>query len=59
MELCDVNHNKVAFDSAECPVCSVREKLEDEISDLENQIAGLEQEVERAEAELAEAGEQN
>jgi len=38
MELCSDDHDEICYDGKECPVCSIREELEDYISDLEQEL---------------------
>ena len=45
MNLCSDKHEEVCFESKVCPVCDVRDDLQDTIDDLEKQVASLTDEV--------------
>ena len=46
MELCSIRHKEVCFESRDCPLCEVREELEERIDKLEAEIACLENKIE-------------
>ena len=51
MELCTDDHDEVCFDSRNCPVCNIKDELEERIDNLENNIIDLENTVIELESE--------
>jgi TolA-binding protein len=51
MELCSDSHDEVCFDSKHCPVCWIRDDLEDQIDELNNTISDLNDEINELEGD--------
>lgn len=43
MELCSNEHEEVAYEGRDCPMCSMRDEKDDEIKEKEKQIERLEE----------------
>lgn len=54
MELCSHNHDEVAFSERKCPVCQLRDELEEKIRELKEEVDNFDSrlEEERAIAEV-------
>ncbi len=50
MELCSYNHDEVAFSERKCPVCQLRDDLEEKIRELTERIESSESETKDAES---------
>jgi hypothetical protein len=42
MNLCANKHEEICYEGRECPVCSLREEMQEDIDDLLNEIKDLE-----------------
>lgn len=49
MNLCSDSHQEVCFEGRSCPVCSLRDELEERITDLEEDVKRLEREAQEIE----------
>lgn len=52
MNLCSDNHEEICYEDRKCPLCTIRDSLNEEIRDQEREIEELEREVSRLESEL-------
>lgn len=55
MKICEVDHDEIVYDQRDCPLCVMKEKLEEsanKISDLEDDIEQLEKDVASLEDEV-------
>ena len=54
MELCFKKHDEIIYDGYTCPICSMIDHYENELSALEQKIEKLEDEINTLNEELAE-----
>ena len=50
MELCSHNHDEVAFSERKCPVCQMREELEEKIRELKEEVDNFDSRIEEERA---------
>ena len=46
MNLCDNDHQEVCYEARHCPICTLREDLRREITELEEKVEKLEAQLE-------------